>query len=411
MHEKVIAFGNNVRSKDVKSIYYLITFLINFSSSLIMATYVLFLLSKGLDLFQVMVVNFAFMASNFIFEIPTGAYADYFGRRKSIILSCLFLCICFGIYFISSNIYMFILAEIIGALHFTFASGALDAWMVDAVKRKDFTDKVDYIFSNAEVVGKTASLVGGLLGAYIGSVHLALPFGAAALVALISLFVSLLFIKEEFIQRKTLNILSSIIQMGQVARDSVNYGLKHKVMFWLICASLLAAFAFQPINMYWSPRMNSLSGDKIQLLGWVWAGMCLFMIVGSSLIKEFLKREKTYLWILITTVFVLSVPIFFSATTNVFTIAICTFFFYEIGRGMLTPVHKSYLNKYIPSEQRATVLSFESMMTKFGAAGGLLVMGWIGKNYSIETSWIVSGILLLFLIPLYLQAAKQEKNI
>lgn len=411
MQDEVLGFGNNVRSRDVKSVYYLLTFLFEFAVGLTFATYVLFLLNRGLDVFQVMLVNLAFMVGNFIFEIPTGAYADYFGRKKSIILSSVFLILGLLIYFSSSSIVMFVIAEVTAALALTFASGALDAWMVDSLEDKGYTGKVDFIFSHAAIIGKVAALLAGLIGAYIGTINLALPFGAGAVVALIALLVSILFIKEDFAQRKTLNLVSSLNQIGKVTKDSINYGVRHKVVLWLIGSSVLATLAFQPLNMYWAPRMNTLAGDKIWLMGWVWAGMSLFMMFGSFVVRELLKRGKTYSWILVTTALFLAIPILFSSFSNIFTVVLSSFLIYEVGRGMLTPAHKAFLNKHIPGEQRATVLSFDSMMGKLGAAVGLLVLGWIGKNYSIQVSWLISGILLLLLIPIYLRAAAHERKL
>lgn len=408
MKSHILAFGKNIQSKETRSVYYLLTFLFAFGIGLSFATYVLFLLSRGLDLFQVMLVNMAFMMGNFIFEIPTGAYADYFGRKRSIILSCFFSMLFLLIYFKSSNIYMFITAEILAALSFTFASGALDAWMVDSLEKKGYVGKVDFIFSHAAIIDKIAILLAGLIGGYLGSVNLALPFGVGALVAFASLLVATFFIKEDFVQKKTLNLIGGLNQLRRVAADSVTYGFRHKVVFWLILSSILATFTFQPLNMYWSPRMNDLVGDKIWLMGWAWAGMSLFMMLGSFLVRQALKKDKTYTWILLATVLVLAIPIIISSMSDIFTVALTSFLIYEIGRGMLDPAHKAYLNKYIPSEQRATILSFDSMMGKLGAVLGLVVLGWIAKSYSIETSWIISGSLMFLLIPIYLKAKKHE---
>lgn len=405
MQNHVLGFSKNIQGKDVKSVYYLLTFLIDFSASLTFVTYVLFLLSKGLDLFQVMLVNMAFMIGNFIFEIPTGAYADYFGRRKSIILSCFFHMLCLLIYFESSNIYMFVTAEIIAALAITFYSGALDAWMVDSLEKNGYVGRVDYIFSHASIIGKGAALLGGLIGGYIGSINLALPFGVGAVVAFASLLIAIFYLKEDFVTQKTFNIGGGLFHLIKVSRDSINYGLRHKVVLWLIISSIVALFAFQPLNMYWSPRLNTLAGDQVWLMGWVWAGISLFMMLGGFLVKELLKRERSYSNILIATTLFLSIPILLSALSNVFMVVMMGFLMYEIGRGMLNPAHKAYLNKYIPGEQRATILSFDSMMGKFGAAMGLVVFGLIAKNYSIQVSWFVSGILLLLLIPIYLKTS------
>lgn len=409
MQNQLLGFSNGVRLKDVKSVYYLLTFLFEFAAGLTFATYVLFLLSKGLDLLQVMLVNMAFMIGNFIFEIPTGAYADYFGRKKSIILSSFFLMLCLLVYFESSNIFMFITAEVLAALAFTFASGALDAWMVDSLENKGFVGRVDFVFSHAAVIGKVAVLIAGLIGGYLGSISLALPFGAGAVVAFASLLVSVFYIRENFTQGKSLTLLNSLNQLGKVARDSITYGVKHKVVLWLILSSILATFAFQPLNMYWSPRMNTLAGDKVWLMGWVWAGISVSMMLGSFSVKQLLKREKSYAWILIITTLVLATPILLISTSNIFGIVLLGFLTYEIGRGMLNPTYKAYLNRHIPSEQRATVLSFDSMMGKLGAAFGLVILGWTAKNYSIQVSWLISGLLLFLLIPLYIQARKQER--
>ena len=60
-----------------------------FGVSFISAVYVTFLISKGLNLFEVNLVNFVFFTTLFICEIPTGAFADVFGRKLSFVISCM----------------------------------------------------------------------------------------------------------------------------------------------------------------------------------------------------------------------------------------------------------------------------------------------------------------------------------
>lgn len=409
VQDSVMGFGNKVKTKDITSVYYLMNFLMDFSGSLVATTYVLFLMSRGLDLFQVMLVNFAFMAANFIFEIPTGAYADFFGRRNSVIVSSIFLGLAHLIYFNAINFPMFVLAEIAAAIHLSCLSGAMDAWMVDQLDKKGFKGNVDIIFSHSEIFSRMAALIGGLIGAYIGSVNLALPFAVGAAIAVVGVVISVFFMHEDFVRQSKLNLIEGLKQMGYVAQNSIEYGFRHKVIFWLIIASIVSSFAFMPLNMYWSPRMNALAGNQVWILGWVWTGLSLSMMLGSYLVKKLLHMEKSYSWIMIATTLVLGVPIILAASSNIFGVVLVGFLTYEIGRGMISPAEKAYLNRYIPSEQRATVLSFDSMMGKLGAALGLLVLGYVGKNYSIEASWMISGVLLLTLVPIYLRTAKHEK--
>jgi MFS family permease len=409
MKKNVLEFSKDVRDKDPKAVYYLVTFLTDFAIGLVATIYTLFLLSKGLDLLQANLVNLAFMLGNFVFEIPTGAYADFFGRRKSLILSNLFLIASFFIYFISADIFVFILAELLAAIAITFASGALDAWAVDSLKEKGYIGKMDFIFSQASIIGSSAALLGGLIGAYIGTINLALPWAFGGILSIVSLVAVLLFMHEKPIKRElSLSFINGLNQLMITSKDSINFGLRHKVVLWLIFSSMISLFAFQPLNMYWSPRLSALAGNQVWILGWVWVGVTLSMMLGSFLVKKLLKREKSYLSVFTITVLFLAVPTLLASMFDIFAVVLSGFLVYEIGRGMLKPVHKSYLNLHIPSEKRATILSFDSMMGKLGAAGGLVILGFIANKYSIAYSWLAGGILLLFLIPVYLKAAQNE---
>lgn len=412
MNKVIQNFTEKIRGKNVVLVYYLLTFLIELAVGFTFAIYVIFLLSRGLNLLEANLVNLAFMSAGFLLEIPTGAYADFFGRKKSIIASCGLFALCLFVYAISGNIWMFIAAELIGALGSAFYSGALDAWMVDSLKEQGREEESEKVFSKANIIHLSASLVGGLLGAFLGNLNLVIPFAVGSVIALLALSVAISFMHENHTSKSgKFGFTTGLKKMGEVMRHSVNYGVRHKVVLWLIISSVISMFAFMPLNMFWAPRMNELAGNKVWLMGWVWVGVTLFMMLGGYLAKKLLENKKSYFYILILTSITLSIPILVSASTNIFIIASTSWLFYEIGRGLYKPVHKAYINKYIPSEQRATILSFDTMMGKLGAATGLLLFGWMGKNFGIQFSWIVSGLLLLLLIPIFMRVRKHTKNL
>lgn len=256
---------------------------------------------------------------------------------------------------------MFILAETIGAVAWTFRSGALDAWLVDSLKENNFQGEVDKIFSHAAIIGQAASLLGGLIGAYIGVVSLRLPLGFAAVVSLLTLAVAYFFMREGKTLKVPINFISGLNQMKKMSKEGIIYGVKHKVILWLIFANVLALFAFQPLNMYWSPRLNVLAGDQIWIMGWVWVGISLAMMGGAFIVRHLFNKAVSYASSLVIMSLVLSVPIFFGATSEIFAVVLSSFLIYEVGRGMMGPIQSSYLNKYIESSHRATVLSFHSV--------------------------------------------------
>src|SRR5262245_23031401 len=96
--------------------------------------YPLFLLSRGLDLLQASSVLATYFVVTFLFEIPTGAVADVFGRRISFILACSTRMVAFGLYYFADGYLDCLIAEAVDAIGTTLASGALHAWAVDGIR-------------------------------------------------------------------------------------------------------------------------------------------------------------------------------------------------------------------------------------------------------------------------------------
>lgn len=398
---------NNIKNHEAVTIYYTGTFLIDFAKSLIFAIYTIFLINSGLNLFQASLINFVYMISVVLFEIPTGAFADSLGRKKSMIISTIFLAIGLALYPTYQNFWVFVLAEVLIAISSSFASGAFDAWMVDQSQSQGFTGKVDFVFSQANFISKIALVFGGLIGAYLSINYIGLPFYFGAFIALLVLVFFIIFVDDNQVVKK-LSIRNSFLEMKNITKDSIKYCISHKVVIWLVIGAILGTFVFQPMNMYWNVHFNSMAGDKIWLMGWLWAFISIFMALGSYLVKEFVKKGRDYTYIMVFVSIFICVPIIISSLSNVLFVAFPIFLIYEIARGIEKPVRIAYINKFAESEKRATIFSFQAMMSSLGAAGGLIIFGLIAKNTSIQVSWVTAATMALLLIPIYLKARKQE---
>lgn len=88
----------------------------------------------GISMFQVQFLQSWFMFWNFILEVPTGVVADYFGRKKSVILGLIFYGIGVLIYGFIPSFYMFLVCEFILALGVALMSGADKALFFDSLK-------------------------------------------------------------------------------------------------------------------------------------------------------------------------------------------------------------------------------------------------------------------------------------
>ena len=151
-------------SNRILTSYFTIAGVYTFAAALIWGVNTLFLLDAGLDIFEVFIVNAAFTAGSFVFEIPTGVLADTRGRRTSLLLSVVILFISTLAYVgaaeVGGGVLLFSLVSVIMGLGFTFYSGAVDAWLVDALHYTGYDGQLDHVFARGSMVTGTAMLVG-----------------------------------------------------------------------------------------------------------------------------------------------------------------------------------------------------------------------------------------------------------
>src|SRR5712691_4457062 len=170
--------------------YLVINGLFTLSASLIWGINTLFLLHAGLNIFQVFVANAVFTAAMALFEIPTGVVADTRGRRISFLLSEATLAVgtlaYVGVAAIHGGLLLFCLAGVILGLGYTFYTGALEAWLVDALQATGYRQELDGVFARASTVSSVAMIVGTIGGGLLGQINLSLPYLARAVLLVIA---------------------------------------------------------------------------------------------------------------------------------------------------------------------------------------------------------------------------------
>ena len=156
----------------------------------------------------------------------------------------------------------------------------------------------------------------------------------------------------------------------------------------------ILAFSFQAVNMYWPIVFKENFDLPVKYMGFIFAGVVLSTYGASQLSKWWQSRiscEKK--------------AIFFSQIFTLLGLIGCYFFLdlssflvffllHEAGRGLFNPLYRSYVNKSIDDKNRATVLSFESMIVKGGAGLGLIVSGFLADSLGILNTWLIVSLIL-----------------
>src|SRR3954452_18118335 len=168
-------------SRSIQRTYLLLMLGNTLAASLIWGVNTIFLLDAGLSNLEAFAANAFFTGGMVLFEVPTGIVADTVGRRASYLLGTLTLSgstlLYVGLWQVEAPFWAWALVSILIGLGFTFFSGAVEAWLVDALTATGFTGELDHVFARGQVVSGVATLAGSVAGGFIAAqCSLRVPF-------------------------------------------------------------------------------------------------------------------------------------------------------------------------------------------------------------------------------------------
>ena len=395
--------------------YLAISGLFTLSASVIWGVNTLFLLHAGLDIFEVFIVNAAFTAGMVVFEIPTGVVADTSGRRRSFLLSAVTLLIG-TVGYVSISAYggalvSFVLASIVLGLGFSFYSGAVEAWLVDALRASGYEGQLDRVFARGSMVSGSAMIVGSVGGGLLGSVDLAWPFLVRAGLLAAVFLVGLGAMHDVGFTPRATTLSAMPTEMRRVLRTSLTLGWRTRSVRLLMIVSLFQG-AFTMWGFYASQPyfLDLLGRDAVWVAGVVSALIALFTIAGNGLVEFFTRFCGKRTTLLLASSGVLAVAAVGVGLVDSFWPAVVLFLVAMGATGVGAPVQQAYLHEVVPSSERATVVSFASLVGSAGGIGGQLGLGYISRVQSVATGYVTGGLtMLLALPPLLLLRGMRER--
>jgi MFS family permease len=383
------------------------------ATSFIWGINTIFLLDAGLSNFEAFLANAFYSIGYVIFEVPTGVIADTYGRRVSYLLGALTLAISTALYLymwqIQGPFWGWAVSSMILGLGYTFFSGATEAWLVDALKATNFKGNLDSVFAKAQMVGGAAMLIGAISGGIIAQVsNLGIPYILRTAVLLVNF--AMAFVLMQDLGFKPSRPKNPINEVKKILDKSIEYGYRNPPVRFIMLAAPFAAgvsfyifYALQPflLELWGNEEAYAIAGVIAALTG-------LSQMAGGFLsprIRKLFKKRTSFM--LAGTVLTGLILIHVSLTNN-FWIAIGLIFIWGLMFAAITPIRQAYLNGLIPSEQRATVLSFDSLT---GSAGAIVAQPALGKVADVNgypASYAVSSIFQFAALPFIYLARRQK---
>lgn len=378
--------------------------------------FVIFYNELGISYGIVMIFFTILSIIKFLLEVPSGAFADNVGRKKTICISILFkiaslaVLTLLAILYHKINIIGYILI-IISTLFFgigeVLESGTSDALIYDYLK---FYNKQDFY---KEVAAKGNSLifivfsVSGAIGSILYSINRSLPY-LFTLIAFSVCLISILSFDELNLKEKNEKDVKLFKSVFNTIGESIN---EVKNVKYLANILVYGGFLFSFFMLIiWQLQIYFKAIDiNIAWLGTIFAALSLVSSLSSRLYpyiekKVGLKRSFIIVPILLGILF-----ISLKFSDNIYIIFLFVMMIYMLW-GYSIPFYGSLLNDIIDSETRATTISIQSLIKS--VIYGILspISGFLIDRYDIKTTFSIFGVLILLSFSLLMLPMILNKN-
>ena len=398
--------------RSIQARYLVLLFGNTLAASLIWGINTIFLLDAGLSNLEAFAANAFFTAGMVLFEVPTGIVADTVGRRMSYLLGTLTLAGSTLLYVLlwqlEATFWAWALVSVLIGLGFTFFSGAVEAWLVDALTATGFTGSIETVFGRGQVVSGAAMLGGSVAGGFIAEVwSLAVPFVLRGLILVAMFFLALGLMHDHGFTPEKGGRLTT--EVRNVASASIRYGWRVPAVKWLMVESLAAGgvaiyafYALQPylLELYGDPDAYQIAG----LVAAIVAGAEILGGVAAPWIRQRFRRRTSAL-ILVAGLNVATLALI--GLVDSFWAVLALIVVWGLLFSASMPIRKAYLNGLIPSRQRATILSFDSMMSSTGGVWTQPLLGRAADVWGYAPSYLLGAGISALAVP-FLALSRRE---
>jgi MFS family permease len=332
-----------------------------------------------------------------IFEVPTGAIADLFGRKKTYMLAKLSYIVALIFLIIGGNIIMFILFAIVDAFSKSLKSGTDSAIMYDTLKDENKEHYFKKVSGTASAISHGGIAIGSIASGYLAAISLSLPIKLTLIPAALALILTIFLEEPKYEKEEENNILMHL-------KSSAKFVFGNKQMLLIIAGMFFIAAAFDSIVAL-NPLWYRFKNIPIEAFGWISAIIFSLAALGYHQSHNFSEKFGDKRTIILTVIFppmILLIATFFDKWLAVFFAILTPLFF-----GLRTPVLDHLIHKEVASSKRATVYSVAELVKKFALAIFAPFAGYVAELWTINVAFQMIAV-MLFIVPILYLFLKEK---
>lgn len=354
--------------------------------------YVLYFRAFDVSLFGVALLAAVFEATILIAEIPTGMFADRFGRKRSVVIGFGFFALSGAVFTLFPYLNGFILGEIFFGLAEAFISGAGEALAVDSIPPAERDDRLPRLFTLRSRIRIGLTTLFMLLAGAVFSLDARLTFHPVFFGGVAGMFVASFFVAEHPSAAVT---RPDIFDPIRLLFRRLNATAVLRVIF---VTSLVANFSFEGADQYWQVLAGEYDGFPVVYFGIITAAgaFLAFLLVGPMVNRFSGTLGLPALILLAAGAAVSTMP---NVPAMVLPVLLVIYF---VGRELITPLFSITINRAIDSEGRATFLSAYNLTCSVGEVAAGLIVGTIAAALGVPVVFVLCGAVLVLYIVVML---------
>lgn len=325
----------------------------------------------------------------FLFEVPTGVFADKFGRKKSVILGTLLLSTEPFIYLFAKSYFVFAVSFAISAIGFTFLSGTIEALIYDRLKSKGEESLMKKSMGRYESAGLLAMVIAPIIGSWIAKDLSSNQFTILILMTAVTMFIG--FAISFFIEDTKKKRVEEDNPL-QVLKEGIKVVKGNKSLIHIVILSMFTS-PFTTILIYLFQPYLKEAGVNIALFGTIMAlallSAAIFQRYSYKVEELFGVKRGVFLTTLLPGILYLFMAYVFSPILSVI-----LFITLKAIADVRKPLFSDYKNLHIPSRVRATSLSLITMFTSIYQVVMRLVLGKLA-DISLSYTFLFMGAVII----------------
>jgi len=365
---------------------YLYTALMN--TALDRAVWMLFLGFRGLGLVEIGLVESVYQLSMLLFGIPAGAISDLLGRKTSLILSVVTKLAGYSLILLSHDFVGFALGFALNAISQVLYSSASESFTYDTCKLMEKRESYKKVYGNILAVTFIAAGTGIAAGGFIANVSYEWVYYISIGILLCALVPALFF-------TETRGAVEGLRRPGlkELITRSVSLITGNPVIMYLLVISAAITVVDLTIYMYCQKYFEAMS-IPVYLIGLI---LCVDSITAAfgaryaNLLERFSNRDIV---VIVPAVILFMYILLAAINSPIVVLFLWTATLFVVG---FWPILSELLNKRVPTENRATVLSMKSQMNSFAIMIVFPIVGFIAERSSLSLAflWLVACVIPL----------------